>query len=92
MTAGISGMIGEAGPVLNPFFLNYGSEKEEMIATKSVNSLATQIAKLGTYAVVGAFSRQYLLYGIVIGVAATVASFAGKKLLGRMAGSTSGRS
>ena len=86
VTAGISGMIGEAGPVLNPFFLNYGAEKEEMIATKSVNALATQIAKLGTYTVFGVITRQYLIYGIVIGIAATAASLAGKKLLHRMHG------
>lgn len=84
--SGISGMIGEAGPVLNPFFLNYGSQKEEMIATKSVNSLATQIAKLSSYTIFGAMTRQYLLYGLVIGVAAIAASWVGKRLLHRMGG------
>jgi uncharacterized membrane protein YfcA len=79
-------MIGEAGPVLNPFFLNYGSDKEEMIATKAVNSLATQIAKLSSYTIFGVITRQYLLYGIVIGASAIAASWVGKKLLHRMEG------
>ena len=33
-----SSLIGAVGPVLNPFYLNYGLEKEKMIATKTMNS------------------------------------------------------
>ncbi len=86
VVSAISGMIGEAGPVLNPFFLNYGAEKETMIGTKAVNSLATQLAKLGTYSAFGAITAEFLLYGVAIGVAATLASLLGKRLLGRMEG------
>jgi uncharacterized membrane protein YfcA len=32
-------IIGAVGPVLNPFCLNYGLQKEKMIATKTMNSL-----------------------------------------------------
>ena len=56
VVATISGMIGEAGPVLNPFYLNYGSVKEQMIGTKSVNSLIMQLTKLGSYTIFGAMT------------------------------------
>ena len=86
VVAAISGMIGEAGPVLNPFFLNYGTEKEAMIGTKAVNSFFMQLTKLTSYAAFGAMTREFWIYGIAIGVAATLASWVGKRLLGRMEG------
>jgi uncharacterized membrane protein YfcA len=86
VVATISGMIGEAGPVLNPFFLNYGSEKEEMIGTKAVNSVFMQLTKMGSYTVFGVMTGEFWIYGIAIGVAAMLASWVGKTLLGRMEG------
>jgi uncharacterized membrane protein YfcA len=86
VVAAISGMIGEAGPVLNPFFLNYGTEKESMIGTKAVNSFFMQLTKLGSYTAFGAMTREFWIYGLAIGVAATLASWVGKRLLGRMEG------
>jgi uncharacterized membrane protein YfcA len=84
VVAVISGMIGEAGPVLNPFYLNYGTAKEAMIGTKSVNSLFMQLTKLGSYAAFGAMTAEMWIYGLAIGVAATLASWVGKRMLGRM--------
>jgi uncharacterized membrane protein YfcA len=80
----ISGVVGEAGPVLNPFFLNYGADKERMIGTKAVNSLAMQLVKSGAYAAFGAMTWRYVLYGVAIGIAATLASWVGKRMLARM--------
>jgi uncharacterized protein len=82
----VSGIIGEAGPVLNPFYLNYGVEKEAMIGTKSVNSIAMQATKLASYFAFGALLKEFLLYGVVIGIAAALASWTGKKLLARLEG------
>ena len=82
----VSGIIGEAGPVLNPFYLNYGVQKEAMIGTKSVNSLGMQTTKLASYFAFGAMFREFLIYGLVIGLAAAAASWTGKHLLGRMGG------
>ncbi len=84
IVAFVSGLIGEAGPVLNPFYLNYGAVKEQMIATKSVNSFAMQFTKLTTYATFGAMEWKFLYYGLILGAAAMTASWVGKKLLGRM--------
>jgi uncharacterized membrane protein YfcA len=82
----VSGIIGEAGPVLNPFYLNYGVEKEAMIGTKSVNSIAMQTTKLASYFAFGALLKEFLIYGLVIGVAAAAASWTGKHILGHMQG------
>ena len=82
----VSGIIGEAGPVLNPFYLNYGVEKEAMIGTKSVCSIGMQTTKLASYFAFGALLREFLIYGVVIGVAAASASWTGKWMLGRMQG------
>jgi uncharacterized protein len=80
----VSGVIGEAGPVLNPFYLNYGVEKEAMIGTKSVNSIGMQLTKLASYFAFGAAMKEFLLPALVIGVSAATASWTGKRILGRM--------
>ena len=82
----VSGVIGEAGPVLNPFYLNYGVQKEELIGTKSFNSIGMQTTKLAGYFAFGALLKEFLIYGLVIGCAAAAASWTGKRLLGRMEG------
>ena len=80
----VSGLIGEAGPVLNPFYLNYGVVKERMIGTKSVNSFFMQLTKIATYYKFGALDWPLLKVGLMIGVCAMAASWTGKLLLGRM--------
>lgn len=80
----ISGIIGEAGPVLNPFYLSAGVEKERLIATKTFNAFVMQIAKITGYTVFGAIASEFVLYGLVIGIAAGLATWLGKKLLGRL--------
>ena len=86
VVATVSGVIGEAGPVLNPFYLNYGVEKEALIGTKSFNSIVMQTTKLAGYFAFGALLKEFLIYGAVIGMAAACASWTGKRLLSRMEG------
>lgn len=57
LVAFLSGLIGGMGPVLNPLYLNYGTLKEEMVGTKSVNSSVMHATKIGTYATLGAIRR-----------------------------------
>jgi uncharacterized membrane protein YfcA len=79
-----SGLIGSMGPVMNPLYLNYGLEKEAMIATKSINVLVVHIAKIIVYASLGAFTPTYLAYGLLIGLASIPANFLGKHVLERI--------
>lgn len=77
----LSGLIGSIGPVLNPFYLNYGLVKEKMIATKSAHVLVVHVAKMVTYAAFGALTTPYLGYGLVIGIAAAPANWLGQLAL-----------
>ena len=77
----LSGLIGSLGPVLNPFYLNYGLVKERMIATKSAHVVVVHIAKIFTYATLGVLTKSYLWYGLVIGITAIPANLLGQKVL-----------
>lgn len=79
-----SGLIGSMGPIMNPLYLNYGLEKEQMIATKATNVLVVHIVKMLTYAALGAFTPTLLAYGLLIGAAAIPANWLGKRVLDRM--------
>ena len=74
----LSGLVGATGPILNPFMLSYGLEKEQMVATKSLNSLVMQLTKLTTYTVFGALSWQTGIYGILLGSGAVVGVYIAK--------------
>ncbi|MGF1481490.1 MAG: sulfite exporter TauE/SafE family protein [Cyanophyceae cyanobacterium] len=80
----LSGLIGSTGPLLNPFYLNYGLLKERMIATKSVNVLVVHIIKIAAYGVFGAFTGSHLGYGLIIGMAAFPGNWLGQMLLNKM--------
>ena len=77
----LSGLVGATGPVLNPFLLNYGLEKEHLVATKSVNSLIMQLTKLTTYTLFGAMTLQIGLYGLSLGVGAVCGVILAKRHL-----------
>jgi uncharacterized membrane protein YfcA len=83
-----SALIGATGPVLNPFYLNYGLEKESMIGTKTVNSFLVGLTKIGSYTFFGALHGELWLYGLLIGVMAGLASYVGKQILGEISSKT----
>jgi len=69
------------GPILNPLYLNYEVIKEDMIATKSFNSMVMHVAAIGTYTAFGAMHREYLLYAAAAGLAGIAGSWVGKRWL-----------
>jgi uncharacterized membrane protein YfcA len=71
----VSGVVGGTGPIQNPFMLNYGMEKERLVATKAVNSLAMQLTKLMSYAGFGAMTLEIGLYGLVIGIGGSIGAW-----------------
>lgn len=77
----LSGLIGATGPVHNPFMLNYGLEKERLIATKAINSFVMQLVKLISYGAFGALSLQILGYGFALGAGAVVGIYMARKHL-----------
>lgn len=79
-----SALFGATGPVENPFYLNYGLEKEKMVATKTINSFMAGLVQLGTYSFFGALPSELWFYGIGLAIGAGLGSYAGKLLLGKM--------
>ena len=79
-----SSLIGATGAVLNPFYLNFGVVKEELVATKAANSFFVAIVQIGTYWKFGKLDAQLFLYGLCIGVGAALGNFLGKSILKKM--------
>lgn len=86
--ATISTIVGGLGPVLNPFYLNAGILKEEMIATKTANSFFMGAVQIGTYSFIGALYGDLWVFGVILGLGATSGNLVGKKLLSSMTDET----
>jgi len=81
-------IIGALGPVLNPFYLNLGLDKEDLIATKTANSFLMGLSQIGSYTFFGLLDGKYWIYGLVLGIGATIGNIIGKKFLSNMKSST----
>ncbi len=81
VVASLSALTGATGPVLNPFLLNYGLIKEDMIGTKSFNSLFMQLTKVGAYISLGIMSQQAWLAGLALGSGAIFGAYLAKQQL-----------
>jgi uncharacterized membrane protein YfcA len=77
----LSGLIGATGPVHNPFMLSYGLEKEQLVATKAINSFVMQLTKLLSYGAFGVLSMQIAAYGLALGAGAILGVFMARKHL-----------
>ena len=77
----ISGLIGSAGSLLNPLYINYGLLKEDLIGTKSAHLLVVHVVKIITYAIYGALNHTILVYGLLMGLAAFPGNWLGQKIL-----------
>lgn len=77
----VSSLVGSTGPVLNPAYLNYGLDKEELLATKSITVTLMHSLKLLSYLVLGILNWQYVIYGLVIGLSSIPANWLGKYVL-----------
>ncbi len=75
---------GGMGPILNPFLLNVGIDKEELIGTKSAQSFFLGIAQIGSYTYFGLMTKELWILGIAVGLGAIVGNLIGKWLLKRM--------
>ena len=77
-------LVGAMGPVLNPFYMNAGLEKEELIGTKTANSFFMGLGQLSGYTFFGLLEGSYWGYGIALGVGAIFGNIIGKKILSRI--------
>ena len=84
LKAFVSGLVGTTGPVLNPFYLRYGLVKEQLLATKATHVVIIHLVKIITYGAFAALSREEVVAGLAIGIAAIPANLVGKAILNRM--------
>lgn len=77
----MSTLVGGLGPILNPFYMNAGLEKESLIATKTANSFFVGIVQIGSYTFFGVLTAKIWLYGLVLGLGAVVGNIIGKRFL-----------
>jgi uncharacterized protein len=80
----IGTITGGMGPILNPFLLNVGIDKEELIGTKSAQSFFLGIAQIGSYTYFGLMTKELWILGITLGLGAIIGNLIGKWLLNRM--------
>jgi uncharacterized membrane protein YfcA len=80
----ISAIVGASGLLANPFYLNYGLEKERMVATRAVNSLFVQLAKISAYLTFGALDWELARYGLCAGAGAVLGIWLTRPLLRRL--------
>lgn len=79
-----SGILGSMGPVLAPFYLNYGLTKEELLATQATNRAAVHVIKVVAYTYFGILTLQTAGLGILVGVAAFPGNWLGQQALKRI--------
>lgn len=84
IVAFISTLVGGLGPVLNPFYLNAGLQKEDLIATKTANAFLVGFAQLGSYTFFGILTIKLWLFGLILGLGAIVGNIIGKRFLAQM--------
>ena len=80
----VSGLTGAVGLLFNRFYLRYGLQKEEIVATRAANEVLLHLVKLALYASFGLLTGKALTFGAVIAVAAFTASWGMKWLLPRL--------
>jgi uncharacterized protein len=80
----VSGLIGGTGPIMNPAYLNYGLQKEQMVATRAAVFTLTHLIKILAYAALGALSPDLIGYGLLMGLSALPANWLGTKVLEKM--------
>lgn len=77
-------LTGGLGPVLNPFYLNAGLEKEALIATKTANSFLVGVLQVSSYVWIGVLNSDLGKFGIALGAGIIVGTVLGKKLLNKI--------
>ncbi|MEL6809984.1 MAG: sulfite exporter TauE/SafE family protein [Bacteroidota bacterium] len=75
---------GGMGPILNPFLLNAGIDKEQLVGTKAAQSFFLGLAQVSGYVFFGLLSKTLWIYGIALGLGAILGNLIGKWLLFRM--------
>lgn len=74
-TGFISGLVGAVGVLFNRMYFQYGLDKEQIVATRAANELILHIIKLVMYAYFGLLTLFVLQLGLIVAVAAVLATY-----------------
>jgi len=77
----ISGFTGAVGLVFNGFYLHAGLRKEEIVATRAANEVLLHAMKLALYLGFGLLTKEALCAGLLVALAALLASHIMRHLL-----------
>ncbi|NET09671.1 MAG: sulfite exporter TauE/SafE family protein [Merismopedia sp. SIO2A8] len=80
----LSAIVGSLGPALAPLYINYGLEKEALIATQTTNRTVIHFVKVITYLAFGVLTGQTFLFGVLVGLAAFPGNWLGHIVLQRL--------
>ena len=84
IVAFVSTLVGGLGPIMNPFYMNVGLQKEDLIATKTANAFIVGFAQIGSYSFFGILTAKLWLFGLALGLGATLGNIIGKRFLANM--------
>lgn len=77
----ISGLVGAVGVLFNRMYFQYGLDKEQIVATRAANEVVLHIIKLILYAYFGLLTLFVLQLGLIVAVAAILATYLMKSAL-----------
>ncbi|PJZ46394.1 sulfite exporter TauE/SafE family protein [Leptospira brenneri] len=77
----ISGITGAIGLLFNRFYLHFGLSKEEIIATRAANEIFLHFIKLVVYLLLGLYSKNAIVFGMIIAIASIISSYSIKSIL-----------
>jgi len=77
----VSGITGAIGLLFNRFYLKFGLNKEEIVATRAANEVFLHLIKLIIYLSLGLYSGKALWLGLTIAAAAIISSYTVKYIL-----------
>jgi uncharacterized membrane protein YfcA len=76
--------VGATGPLLAPFFLNLGLDRQGIIGTKAACQALGHLAKLAVFGVAGFAFLRYLTPLLVLSAAVVAGTWVGSRILGRV--------
>jgi uncharacterized membrane protein YfcA len=71
----LSGLTGAVGLLFNRFYLRYGMDKEEIVATRAANEMILHLIKLSLYVSFGLLPGKVIITGIAIASAGLFSSW-----------------
>lgn len=80
----ISSIVGTAGPLASPFFLQYGLVKKAYIGTEAATALIGHLTKLAVYLIMSLVFPKLVFVGLIIGAGLLVGAYVGKAIIDRL--------